>query len=139
MIDKYLRKFCAQEIQILIAKMEDDYGAFSAYHSPWMRLLDAKRYMTKIERYCVNKAHARAASGHERQQYLAMILKNQLNPMTREEVEDNSMLDSARYAQMAQTYKSQIAQAQAQMQTQKMQSMANQAAQYNAYQQGNYK
>jgi hypothetical protein len=136
MIDKYLRKFCAQEIQILIAKMEDDYGAFSAYHSPWMRLLDAKRYMTKIERYCVNKAHARAASGHERQQYLAMILKNQLNPMTREEVEDNSMMDSARYSQM-QTYKSQIAQAHAQ--AQKMQNTANLAAQYNAYQQGNYK
>lgn len=132
MIDKYLRKFCAQEIQILIAKMEDDYGAFSAYHSPWMRLLDAKRYMTKIERYCVNKAHARAASGHERQQYLAMILKNQLNPMTREEVEDNSMMDSARYSQMMQA-KMQMAQAQ------KMQNTANLAAQYNAYQQGNYK
>jgi hypothetical protein len=132
MIDKYLRKFCAQEIQILIAKMEDDYGAFSAYHSPWMRLLDAKRYMTKIERYCVNKAHARAASGHERQQYLAMILKNQLNPMTREEVEDNSMMDSARYSQMM-AQKMQMAQAQ------KMQNTANLAAQYNAYQQGNYK
>jgi hypothetical protein len=131
MIDKYLRKFCAQEIQILIAKMEDDYGAFSAYHSPWMRLLEAKRYMTKIERYCVNKAHARAASGHERQQYLAMILKNQLNPMTREEVEDNSMMDSARYSMMQ--AKMQMAQAQ------KMQNTANLAAQYNAYQQGNYK
>lgn len=136
MIDKYLRKFCAQEIQILIAKMEDDYGAFSAYHSPWMRLLETKRYMTKIERYCVNKAHARAASGHERQQYLAMILKNQLNPMTREEVEDNSMMDSARYSQMM-AQKMQMAQAHAQ--AQKMQNTANLAAQYNAYQQGNYK
>ena len=131
MIDKYLRKFCAQEIQILIAKMEDDYGAFSAYHSPWMRLLEAKRYMTKIERYCVNKAHARAASGHERQQYLAMILKNQLKPMTRKEEKDNSMMHSARYSMMQ--AKMQMAQAQ------KMQNTANLAAQYNAYQQGNYK
>lgn len=126
MIDKYLRKFCAQEIQILIAKMEDDYGAFSAYRSPWMLLLEAKRYMTKIERYCVNKAHARAANGYGRQQYLAMILKNQLNPMTREEIEDNSMMDSARYSQMTQAQ------------------MMNRAAQqtnglYNAFQARNYK
>lgn len=133
MIDKYLRKLCAQEIQILIAKMEDDYGAFSAYHSPWMRLLETKRYMTKIERYCVNKAHARAASGHERQQYLAMILKNQLNPMTREEMEDQGPTSKAeRINLLAQQY------ANANLRNQ-MQGMANQAAQYNAFQARNYK
>lgn len=133
MIDKYLRKLCAQEIQILIAKMEDDYGAFSAYHSPWMRLLEAKRYMTKIERYCVNKAHARAANGHERQQYLAAILKNQLNPMTREEMEDQGPTSKAeRINLLAQQY------ANANLRNQ-MQGMANQAAQYNAFQARNYK
>jgi hypothetical protein len=106
MIDKYLRKLCAQEVQIMIAKMEEDYGEFTAYHSAWGRLLEATRYLTRVEKYCVEKAKHRAARDHERKQYLGAILKQQLNPMTREELEDSGMTQTitnkAQYAQQVQ-------------------------------------
>ena len=98
MIDKYLRKLCAQEVQIMIAKMEEDYGEFTAYHSAWGRLLETTRYLTRVEKYCVKKAKYRAARDHERKQYLGAILKQQLNPMTREELED-SRADAMPYTQ----------------------------------------
>lgn len=124
MIDKHLRRFCAQEIQIMIAKMEEDYGEFTKYHSAWGRLLEAQTYMTKLERFCVRKAKHRAARGYERQQYLAAILKQQLNPMTREELEDNAPMSAS---------------AQMQMRSQIMNQMMNQARLGSAYQQGVYK
>lgn len=123
MIDKYLRKLCAQEVQIMIAKMEEDYGEFTAYHSAWGRLLEATRYLTRVEKYCVEKAKHRAARDHERKQYLGAILKQQLSPMTREELED-SRPDAMTYTQVI-TNKSQYIQ-QMQMARQQM----NQA--YNA-------
>ena len=123
MIDKYLRKLCAQEVQIMITKMEEDYGEFTAYHSAWGRLLETTRYLTRVEKYCVKKAKYRAARDHERKQYLGAILKQQLNPMTREELED-SRADAMTYTQ-AITNKSQYIQ-QMQMARQQM----NQA--YNA-------
>lgn len=108
MIDKYLRKLCAQEVQIMIAKMEEDYNEFTKYGSGWGRLLEATRYLTRVEKYCVGKAKYRAARDHERKQYLGAILKQQLNPMTREEMED-SRADAMTYTQ-AITNKAQYAQ-----------------------------
>ena len=108
MIDKYLRKLCAQEVQIMIAKMEEDYNEFTKYGSGWGRLLEATRYLTRVEKYCVGKAKYRAARDHERKQYLGAILKQQLNPMTREELED-SRPDAMTYTQ-AITNKAQYAQ-----------------------------
>lgn len=126
MIDKYLRRFCAQEIQILIKKLEDDYGAFTEYHSAWLRLLEAKRYMTGVEKYCVGKAYTRAAKGYDRQQYLAAILKQQLSPMTREELEDQRPMDKAAQMNLQRQYASQIAQMQSHMQNQMMNAAAQQ-------------
>jgi hypothetical protein len=103
MIDKYLRRFCAQEIQIMIAKMEEDYGEFTSYQSAWGRLAEVTRHLTGVEKYCLRKAKRRAARNHDRQQYLGAILKQQLNPMTREELEDGMGATSkAQYIQMMQ-------------------------------------
>lgn len=115
MIDKYLRKLCAQEVQIMIAKMEEDYGEFTLYRSGWGRLLEATRYLTRVEKYCVEKAKYRAARDHERKQYLGAILKQQLNPMTREEMEDTGMAqgitNKAQYIQQMQMARQQMNQA----------------------------
>lgn len=121
MIDKYLRKLCAQEVQIMIAKMEEDYNEFTKYGSGWGRLLEATRYLTRVEKYCVGKAKYRAARDHERKQYLGAILKQQLNPMTREEMED-SRADAMTYTQ-AITNKAQYAQ-QVQMARQQLMNQA---------------
>lgn len=127
MIDKFLRRFCAQEVQILIKKLEDDYGEFTGYHSTWARLLEAQTYLTKVEKFCVRKAKYRAAREYDRQQYLGAILKQQLNPMTREELEDSAPISKAQMN--LQQYM------RAQMQNQ----MMNAAAQSTSYQQGIYK
>ena len=118
MIDKYLRKLCAQEVQIMIAKMEEDYGEFTKYGSGWGRLLEATRYLTRVEKYCVGKAKYRAARDHERKQYLGAILKQQLNPMTREELEDSrpetytqAITNKAQYIQQMQMARQQMNQA----------------------------
>lgn len=134
MIDKYLRRFCAQEVQIMIAKMEEDYGVFTAYHSTWGRLLEATRYLTRVEKYCVEKAKHRAARDHERNQYLGAILKQQLNPMTREELEDSGPTSKAEYMRMMQMARQQANQANQAYNA----GMGYQDAR-NIYQQGNYK
>ena len=100
MIDKLLRRFCAQEVRIMIAKMEEDYREFTKYQSAWGRLAESTRYLTRVEKYCVEKTKRRATRGYERQQYLAAILKQQLNPMTREELEDSGPVSTAAYRQM---------------------------------------
>lgn len=129
MIDKYLRRFCAQEVQILIAKMEEDYSEFTKYHSAWGRLLEAQTYLTKVEKFCVRKAKHRAASDHDRQQYLAAILKQQLAPMTREEMEDSAPMSKATQMNLQQQY----------MKAQMRNQMMNAASQPTSYQQGSYK
>lgn len=112
MIDKFLRKLCAQEVQIMIAKMEEDYNEFTKYGSGWGRLLEATCYLTRVEKYCVEKAKYRAARGYERNQYLGAILKQQLNPMTREEMEDTGIAQGittkAQYIQQAQMVRQQL-------------------------------
>lgn len=102
MIDKFLRRFCAQEVRIMIAKMEEDYSEFTKYRSVWGRLLEATTYLTRVEKYCVKKAKYRAASDYDRQQYLGAILKQQLNPMTMEEVEDTGLTSKSQYIQQMQ-------------------------------------
>lgn len=134
MIDKYLRRFCAQEVQILIAKLEEDYGEFVGYHSTWMRLLEQQRYLTGLEKFCVNKAKRRASRGHERQQYLAAILRQQLNPVTVEQMEDSGLISKAYQQRQMAAYQ------QAMMKSNMANQMMNAAAQQpNPYQQGLYK
>lgn len=125
MIDKFLRRFCAQEVQILIKKLEDDYGEFTGYHSTWARLLEAQTYLTKVEKFCVRKAKHRAAREYDRQQYLGAILKQQLNPVTREEMEDQRPMSKAAQMNLQQQYALQAAHMRNQM--------------MNSYQQGIYK
>lgn len=111
-MEKFLRRFCSQEIQILIAKMEEDYGEFTDYRNNWLRLAETTRHMTRVELYCVTKAKKRAAGTYERQQYLARILQQQIAPVTPEQYEDNaftsiSMQQHNKYLQAAQQYQNQ--------------------------------
>lgn len=111
MIDKFLRRFCAQEVQILIKKLEEDYSAFNGYENQvWRKLLEAKRCRTDLENYCVRKAERRADKSYDRQQYLAAILQQQLNPKTQEEFEDSVPMSQAK---MKALYSQQMAQQQA--------------------------
>lgn len=89
-MDKILRRFCSQEVQIMIAKMEEDYSVFSDYDNAWRRLLELERCRTRIENYCVAKVKNRVEKGHARQQYLARILTQHLTPKTLSEFEDTS-------------------------------------------------
>ena len=91
-MEKFLRRFCSQEVQILIAKMEEDYAAFIDYRSNWMRLAETTRHMTRVEVYCVEKAKKRASGSYERQQYLARILQQQIAPITPEQYEDSAFM-----------------------------------------------
>jgi hypothetical protein len=93
-MDKMLRKFCSQEVQILIAKIEEDYTVFTDYNNAWRRLLEVERCRTRVENYCVRKVKDRAEKNHERQQYLARILIQQLAPQTIQELEDGAYLSA---------------------------------------------
>jgi len=101
-MDKMLRRFCSQEVQILIAKLEEDYTLFTDYNNAWRRLLEMERCRTRIENYCVYKAKNRVEKNHDRQQYLARILKQQLVPQTVEEIEDEVKISSQQINNMKQ-------------------------------------
>ena len=80
MIDKLLRRFCAQEVQILIHKIEDDYDVFSSSHG-WQQVLAASSTRaTMLERLCIEFAQSRAVRGYKRKAFLTSILNLQLNP-----------------------------------------------------------
>ncbi len=78
MIDKLVRKFCSEEVRILIKKIENDFQSVELEYG-WNRLL-ATDYMTSVEEYCVVTQYARSKKAYRRAQYLASILRQQLNP-----------------------------------------------------------
>ena len=101
-MDKMLRRFCSQEVQILIAKLEEDYSLFTDYSNAWRRLLEVSRCRTRIENYCVNKVKNRVEKNHDRQQYLARILKQQLVPQAIEDIEDGVQISAQQVNSMKQ-------------------------------------
>ncbi len=111
---KFLHRFCATEIRILLKKIEEDYDSMRD-NSVWYHLLQNQRHMTRIEKFCVNRAGKKARKTHERNKYLAAIISQQLNPKDYDLAVDG-FVDTAKYnltATQQQLYNQSIAAQQA--------------------------
>ncbi len=105
---KSLHRFCAPEIRILIGKIEEDYDSMYD-NSVWYHLLKNQTHMTRVERFCVNRAVKAARENHGRNKYLAAILSQQLNPRDYDLAPDEFVSDTARYTKLQQQLYNQMA------------------------------
>lgn len=127
---KFLHRFCATEIRILIGKIEEDYDSMYD-NSVWHHLLKNQTHMTRVEKFCVNRAVKKARKNHGRNKYLAAIISQQLNPRDYDLAAEGYVADTARYMTATQQY--------LQSQTAAQQTQLNaavtsaQMAAYNAY------
>ena len=101
---KRLHQFCAPEIRILLGKIEEDYDGMYD-NSVWYHLLKNQTHMTRVERFCVNRAVKTARKNHGRNKYLAAIISQQMNPKTHDLAVDGFM----EYGQAVQGLYNQIA------------------------------
>jgi len=116
---KRLHRFCAPEIRILLGKIEEDYDGIYD-NSVWYHLLKNQTHMTRVEKFCVNRAVKAAQKNHGRNKYLAAILSQQLNPKTH----DTTAEDFNKYGQAMQGLYNQIAAAQGQIRPEQMAQVA---------------
>ncbi len=100
---KFLHRFCATEIRILLKKIEEDYDSMRD-NSVWYHLLQNQRHMTRVEKFCVNRAGKKARKIHERNKYLAAIISQRLNPKDYDLAAEGYIADTARYMTATQQY-----------------------------------
>jgi hypothetical protein len=96
--EKLYRRFCAPEVRMLLAHMEEKFEDFEEDYlaeKPWRRLMKSNTY-TKLERKTISMAFERLSRGHARQQLLGKIIAQKLNPEVVRNSED--FMDANRYA-----------------------------------------
>lgn len=79
MIEKYLLRFCAQEVRTLIARLHERPEDFD-YGSKWRDLIKEQRYYTWVERVVLRKEWAYHLKNEGRRQLLNAITKEVLDP-----------------------------------------------------------
>jgi hypothetical protein len=96
--EKLYRRFCAPEVRMLLAHMEEKFEDFVDDYQGrkmWVRLLEAKDY-SEIERKTIEMVFRRLRREHARQQLLGKIIAQKLNPEMAKNSDD--FMDANRYA-----------------------------------------
>ena len=81
----YLRRFCSEQVQILLQRMDDHYAEeFAGYDSKWNAYVSSEgeafnRY-TKVEAFCVTRTREAQEEIYRRQQMLDGILVRTMSP-----------------------------------------------------------
>ena len=79
MIEKFLIRFCASEVRVMIARMHErpeDFG----YGSRWRDLAEAKQGFTWVERKVLDKEWAKLKKTQKRRELLSLITNEVVNP-----------------------------------------------------------
>lgn len=79
-MEKIYRKFCADEVKMMLDHMEENFADFQDYDNKWYELLDAVHYTT-VERSAINLAVRRLKANQERQKLLGAILRQKIDPI----------------------------------------------------------
>lgn len=79
-MEKIYRKFCADEVKMMLDHMEENFADFQDYDNKWHELLDARHYTT-VERSAINLAVRRLKASQERQKLLGAILRQKISPV----------------------------------------------------------
>ena len=96
--EKLYRRFCAPEVRMLLAHMEEKFEDFVDDYNGrkmWVRLLEAKDY-SNIERKTIKMVYERLRREHARQELLGKIIAQKLNPEVAKNSDD--FMDANRYA-----------------------------------------
>ena len=87
-MEKVYRRFCADEVKLMLDHMEDNFADFESVRNHWSDIVDSSEY-TAVEQAAINLARKRLRKNARRQKLLADILNQKLNPKQsrREELE----------------------------------------------------
>jgi hypothetical protein len=107
-MEKVYRRFCADEVKLMLDHMEDNFADFESVRNHWSDIVDSSEY-TAVEQAAINLARKRLRKNAKRQKLLADILTQKLNP--------KQSLRGEEYAQGVSSFHNQI--------------LAGQQAQYN--------
>jgi hypothetical protein len=129
-MEKVYRRFCADEVKLMLDHMEDNFADFQDYDNKWHEFIDARHYTT-VERTAIRLAYSRLKANKKRQELLGAILRQKLNP---EKVERSSIMLKTSGSTISALHNNQIlASQQAQYYQQQLQ--MGQLGQYGASQQ----
>jgi len=79
MIEKYLIRFCAQEVRTMIARLHERPDDFT-YGSRWRDLAEMRQGFTWVERKVLDKEWAKFKRNQKRREMLNLITKEVLDP-----------------------------------------------------------
>jgi hypothetical protein len=78
-MEKVYRRFCADEVKLMLDHMEDNFADFESVRNHWSDIVDSSEY-TAVEQAAINLARKRLRKNAKRQKLLADILTQKLNP-----------------------------------------------------------
>ena len=83
MIEKFLIRFCASEVRVMIARMHErpeDFG----YGSRWRDLAESKQGFTWVERKVLDKEWTKFKKTQKRRELLSLITNEVVNPTSKD-------------------------------------------------------
>jgi hypothetical protein len=100
MIEKFLIRFCASEVRIMITRLHerpDDFG----YGSRWRDLAETRKGFTWAERIVLDKEWGKFKKNQKRRELLHLITNEVINPTPRDKwgTLSHSNLSTAAYLQ----------------------------------------
>jgi hypothetical protein len=84
MIEKYLIRFCAQEVRIMIARLHERPDDFT-YGTRWRDLAETRSGFTWVERKVLDKEWAKFKKNQKRRELLGLITNEVLNPTPKDQ------------------------------------------------------
>lgn len=78
-MEKVYRRFCADEVKLMLDHMEDNFADFESIHNHWSDIVESDQY-TAVEKAAINLARKRLRKDARRQKLLASILSQKINP-----------------------------------------------------------
>jgi len=103
LIEKFMLKRCSTEVQLMLTRMRErpeDFG----YGTGWRKLVEIAETKsspyTKIERKMIRAYWKECQLQRDRKALLAQIMRQTINPTSRESVEDGTIIMSAAQAQL---------------------------------------
>lgn len=108
MIEKYLIRFCASEVRIMITRLHERPDDF-AYGSRWRDLAEARTGFTWVERKVLDREWAKFKKNQKRREVLNLITNEVLNPTPKDKW---GTLSHSNFTQALQNHSNAIAKAQ---------------------------
>jgi len=103
LIEKFMLKRCSTEVQLMLTRMRERPEDFS-YHTGWKKLVEIAETnsspYTNIERKMIRAYWKECQLQRDRKALLAQIMRQTINPTSRESVEDGAIIMSAAQAKM---------------------------------------